>query len=71
MVTITAAAVGASDSLEKFRQEFNTLRSDVGAPTAGTSNFTSGSNAGLSLQSGSLRNVLVGDEKLEDSTFSF
>jgi hypothetical protein len=84
MVTITAALVGSSNSLERFRQEFNTLRSDVSnidpydgssivsttsivsggfsSLTDGTSNFIAGLNAGAALQSGSLRNVLVGDE---------
>jgi len=65
MVTINAALVGASDSLERFRQEFNTLHSDISSNstiTDGTSNFIAGLNAGAALQSGSLRNVLVGDE---------
>ena len=29
MATVTAASISVSDSLERFRQEFNTLRSDV------------------------------------------
>jgi len=65
MVTINAALVGASDSLERFRQEFNTLHSDISSNstiTDGTSNFIAGLNAGAALQGGSLRNVLVGDE---------
>ena len=44
MATVTAASVATSDSLERFRQEFNTLRSDVSNITSGTITINNESN---------------------------
>jgi hypothetical protein len=44
MATVTAASVATSDSLERFRQEFNTLRSDVSNVQSGSLTITNESN---------------------------
>ena len=44
MATVTAASISVSDSLERFRQEFNTLRSDVSNITSGTITINNESN---------------------------
>ena len=44
MATVTAASIATSDSLERFRQEFNTLRSDVSNITSGTITINNESN---------------------------
>ena len=44
MATVTAASISVSDSLERFRQEFNTLRSDVSNIQSGTLTITNESN---------------------------
>ncbi len=44
MATVTAASVATSDSLERFRQEFNTLRSDVSNVQSGSLTITNEAN---------------------------
>ena len=44
MATVTAASISVSDSLERFRQEFNTLRSDVSNVQSGSLTITNESN---------------------------
>jgi len=44
MATVTAASISTSDSLERFRQEFNTLRSDVSNIKSGAITITNESN---------------------------
>ena len=44
MATVTAASVATSDSLERFRQEFNTLRSDVSNVQSGALTITNEAN---------------------------
>ena len=44
MATVTAASISVSDSLERFRQEFNTLRSDVSNITSGNITINNESN---------------------------
>lgn len=44
MATVTAASIATSDSLERFRQEFNTLRSDVSNIDSSTISITNESN---------------------------
>ena len=44
MATVTAASISVSDSLERFRQEFNTLRSDVSNITSGAITINNESN---------------------------
>ena len=44
MVAVNASAVGTGDSLERFRQEFNTLRSDIVNLDAGNLSFTNSAN---------------------------
>ena len=44
MATVTAASIATSDSLERFRQEFNTLRSDVSNIDSSTITITNESN---------------------------
>ena len=44
MATITASSISSSDSLERFRQEFNTLRSDVSNIQSGSLTITNESN---------------------------
>jgi len=44
MATVTAASVSSSDSVERFRQEFNTLRSDVSNIQSGSLTITNESN---------------------------
>jgi len=44
MATVTAASVATSDSLERFRQEFNTLRSDVSNITSSAITINNESN---------------------------
>tara|TARA_Y100001938_G_C8076450_1_gene426409 strand:- start:1006 stop:1791 length:786 start_codon:yes stop_codon:yes gene_type:complete len=44
MVAVNASAVGTGDSLERFRQEFNTLRSDIVNLDAGSLSFTNSAN---------------------------
>ena len=45
MATITAAAIETRDSLETFRQQFNTLRGDIQGLTFGASIVFEGSTA--------------------------
>ena len=44
MATVTAASISVSDSLERFRQEFNTLRSDVSNITSSDITINNESN---------------------------
>ena len=44
MATVTAASISVSDSLERFRQEFNTLRSDVSNVQSGALTITNEAN---------------------------
>ena len=45
MATVTASSVGTGDSLETFRQQFNSLRSDVSGLSFGSTIIFEGATA--------------------------
>jgi hypothetical protein len=70
MATITASSVSSSDSVEKFRQEFNTLRSDVS--NINSAAITISNEANNRILTSVSTNTLNAEESLtfDGSTFS-